>query len=285
MQRIAAPFHGRWRVWRRKIGRFMGIQTMCHKHSLWIEKPLPDAHRGIFGNSGDSAAKSISIFPDGTLFSRRSARSWPAGDRGTAMAAKKDGDGDHPRRPLRSSRRRWGRDGRWLDGWAASAGGAIRVTVAAAAAGRVPDRERVSGPFQSVAAQAEARPHNMAEGSGKSPDLSAHTVSSEGALGWQRAITGPPQGHWRKRPLGLEDPDRSTIMASGGDEKIEDNSVGQTHLEVVVEPSDACLSNGSNSDSGPPRAPSMRHPLSHREDLADSRRRPPPQVVAAHSGI
>ena len=124
------------------IRRFMGAQTMCHKLSLWLEKPLPDADRAIFGNSGGLSAKSAGIFPDEGHFWRRSARFWSAGDRGTAMEQKNDGDDDHPRRPLRSFCRRCGRDGRWCHGWAASAGGAIRVTVAAAGAERVPGREQ-----------------------------------------------------------------------------------------------------------------------------------------------
>ena len=163
----------------------MGAQTMFHKHTLWIEKPLPDAHRGIFGNSSDFTAKGTAIFSDDKPFSRRSARSWSAGDAGgsagdrrAAMEQKKDGDDDHPRRPLRSSCRRCGRGGRWLDGWAASAGGSIRVTVAAAGAGQRPGRKRVSGPFQSVAAPVEAGTEKMADGSGKWPVLCAHSVSA-----------------------------------------------------------------------------------------------------------
>jgi hypothetical protein len=56
--------------------------------------------------------------------------------------SEEDGDDDHPRRPLRSFCPRWGRDGRRLDGWAASFSGRSQQPGAAAAGWRGKSTQR-----------------------------------------------------------------------------------------------------------------------------------------------
>jgi hypothetical protein len=257
----------------------MGTQTMFHKHPLWIEKPLPDAHRGNFGNSGDFTAKGTALFPNEIPFLRRSVRFWSAADRGTAMEEKNDRDGGHTRRPLRSFRRRCGRDGRWGDGRAASGGGSTRVTAVAAGAERLRDREPFSGPFQSVAAPAGAGAEKTGNGPGKWPDLCAHFVSADGALGRQWTILPPRPGHWYNRLLRVTDLDGSKVIASGDNEAIDKNPVGGASVEMVVESGHACR---EVLLQGRPDAPFGAPGFVRAEDILRLRARNPAQRLSAN---